>query len=98
MNGNPLLNMLGGNGNNNPINAMMNNNPVFKMVNMLKNGGNPMAMLNEMAGQNPQMKQVVDMMNAGNQQGLKEMAMNMAKERGTTVENIAQQLGLDLPK
>lgn len=56
-----------------------------------------MGMLQQMAGQNPQAKQAFDMMNAGNTQGLKEMAMNMAKERGTTPEEIIKGLGMSMP-
>lgn len=93
---NPLMQMMGGN---NPMTAMMQNNPVFKLVQAMKSGnGNPMQMLQQMAGNNPQAKQVLDMMQQGNSQGLKEMAMNMAKQKGTSVEEIAKQLGIQLPE
>lgn len=96
MAGNPLMQMMG---RNNPMTAMMQNNPVFKLVQAMKSGnGNPVQMLQQMAGNNPQAKQVLDMMQQGNSQGLKDMAMNMAKERGTSVEEIAKQLGIQLPE
>lgn len=88
---NPLMHMMGG------MNPMANN-PVIKLVQMMKGGGNPQQLLQQLAGQNPQAKTVLDMMQAGNSQGLKEMAMNMAKERNTSVEEIAKQLGLEMPK
>lgn len=90
---NPLMSMM--NGGMNPL----ANNPVMKLVQMMKGGGgNPQQLLQQLAGQNPQAKTVLDMMQAGNSQGLKEMALNMAKERGTSVEDIAKQLGLEVPK
>lgn len=93
---NPLMQMMNGMGGN-PLNVMQNN-PVFKIVQAMKSGGNPMQMLQQFAGNNPQAKQVLDMMQQGNSQGLKDMAMNMAKERGTSVEEIAKQLGIQLPE
>lgn len=91
--GNPLMSMI--NGGMNPL----ANNPVMKLVQMMKGGGgNPQQLLQQMASQNPQMKPIMDMMSSGNTQGLKDMAMNMAKERGTSVEEIAKQIGIELPK
>lgn len=92
--GNSLINMLGSMGNGGP----MQNNPIMQIINMARNGGNPMSMLTQIAGNNPQAKQVIDMMSSGNQAGLKEMAMNMAKERGTSIEDVAKNLGIEIPK
>lgn len=73
------------------------NNPVMAMVNMMRTGGNPMALMQQMAKSNPQVNQVMQMMKGKNPAQLKSMAENIAKERGTTVEDVAQQLGLSLP-
>ncbi len=69
------------------------NNPVIALVNAAKNGGNPMQMIQQMAGQDPQMRQFMQMVNGKNPQQLRQMAENMARERGTNVEAVMKQLG-----
>lgn len=73
------------------------NNPILQMVNIARNGGNPMAIMQQMAKRNPQVNQVMQMMKGKNPAQLKSMAENIAKERGTTIEDVAQQLGISLP-
>jgi transposase-like protein len=46
---------------------------------------------------NPQVRQVMQMMNGKTPEQLRQMANNMAAERGTTVEDIARQLGIQIP-
>lgn len=69
------------------------NNSVIALVNAAKNGGNPMQMIQQMAGQDPQMRQFMQMVNGKNPQQLRQMAENMARERGTNVEAVIKQLG-----
>ena len=69
------------------------NNPVIALVNAAKNGGSPMQMIQQMAGQDPQMRQFMQMVNGKNPQQLRQMAENMARERGTNVEAVIKQLG-----
>jgi len=47
-----------------------------------------------MAQNNPQMAQALGMVQGKSQQQLWLMAQNMAKERGTTVEDVARSLGI----
>lgn len=77
---------------------MMPNNMMFQILNMAKNGSNPMALMQQMAGQNPMAAQAMRMINGKNQQQLRQMASNMARERGMSLEQVAQNLGLNLPK
>ena len=77
---------------------MMPNNMMFQILNMAKNGGNPMALMQQMAGQNPMAAQAMRMINGKNQQQLRQIASNMARERGMGLEQVAQNLGLNLPK
>lgn len=77
---------------------MMPNNMMFQILNMAKNGGNPMALMQQMAGQNPMAAQAMRMINGKNQQQLRQIASNMARERGMSLEQVAQNLGLNLPK
>lgn len=73
---------------------MMTNNPMMGLVNLARNGGNPMTLIQQMAGQNPQMRQALSMVQGKTPDQLKQMAENMAKERGVTVEQIAKNIGL----
>lgn len=70
------------------------NNPLSMMLSMAKNGRDPMALVQQMAMSDPQMRQFYNMVNGKTPAQLCQMARNMAKERGTTVEAVAQQLGL----
>lgn len=74
------------------------NNPLMQMVGLLQSGGNPMQMLQQMAMQNPQAAQAMKMIRGKSPQELRQMAENMAKERGTTLDAVAQSLGLTIPK
>lgn len=66
----------------------------MQMVQMMRTGGNPMQMMQQMAAQNPVMRQAMDMARGKSPQELRQIADNMARQRGTTVEDIARQLGL----
>lgn len=72
------------------------NNPMMAMLQMARNGGNPMQMLQQMAGQNPQAAQAMRLIQGKNPQQLRQTAENMAKQRGTSVEEIARQLGIPM--
>lgn len=78
------------------MNPMMNN-PAMQLMNMVRSGGNPMQLLQQMAGRNPQAAQVMQMIRGKNPQQLRTMAENMCRERGTSVEQVARQLGISLP-
>lgn len=73
------------------------NNPVFQMINLARNGGNPMQLMQQMARTNPKVNQVMQMMNGKNPQQLRDMCENMCKERGTSLEQFTQQLGIPMP-
>lgn len=75
----------------------MMNNPMIQMMGLLRSGKNPNAILQTMAMNNPQVRQVMQMMHGKSPDQLRQMANNMAAERGTTVEDIARQLGIQIP-
>ena len=56
-----------------------------------------MQLMQQMARMNPQVNQVMQMMNGKNPQQLRTMCENMCKERGTTIEQVAQQMGIPIP-
>lgn len=69
-------------------------NNFMPLISMMRSGGNPMMLLQQMAGNDPRARQVLQMVQGKNTDQLKQMAENMARERGTTVEQIAQSLGM----
>lgn len=50
--------------------------------------------LRNLAAQDPAISQAMQMIQGKTPEQLKQMAMNMAKERGVTVEDVARGLGL----
>lgn len=91
MSGNPLLSMMNGG---NPIQAMMQNNPMMQVINMAKNGGNPMALLQQIEGQNPQIKQAMDMTNGKSPSEMGSMINQLAQQKGINVADLAKSLGM----
>ena len=75
---------------------MMMNNPIMALVNAARNGGNLMQLLQQMAMQDPRIAQAQQMIQDKSPQQLRTMAENMARERGTTVQDVARGLGLNI--
>ena len=75
----------------------MNNlfNSLFRNI---QGGANPNALLNQMARSDPRAAQALQMLQGKSPDQLRTMAENMARERGTSVEQIARSLGINLPK
>lgn len=66
----------------------------FQMIGAMKN---PQAFMQQMMNnsqimQNPMAKNAMEMYQKGDTKGLQAMAENLAKERGTTVEDIKSQI------
>lgn len=91
MSGNPLLSMMNGG---NPMQTMMQNNPLMQAINMARNGGNPMALLQQMAGQNPQMKQIMDTVNGKSQREMNDYMKKAAQQKGIDLGQLAQSIGM----
>lgn len=75
----------------------MINNPILSVLQAARMGQNPNQLIMQMAQQDPRIKQVVEMMSGKNPDQLRRIAENMAKERGMTVEDVAKQLGIQIP-
>lgn len=73
---------------------MMMNNPVMMLLNAARNGGNPMQLMQQMAMQDPRIAQAQQMMQGKSPQQLRQMAENMARERGTDLQSVARSLGI----
>lgn len=76
---------------------MMMSNPAMQMLNAMRRGQSPRQVLMGMARSNPQVNQVMQMMQGKSPDQLRQMATNMAAERGTTLEDVARQLGIQIP-
>lgn len=77
----------------------MPTNDAFNVIlRRLQGGMTPDAVLGQMSRSDPRAAQALGMLKGKNAQQLRQMAENMARERGTSVEQIAQSLGLKLPK
>ena len=74
------------------------NNPFGTIMRHLQVGMTPDALLNQMARSDPRYAQALQMLQGKTPEQLRRMAENMARERGTSVEQIAQALGLKMPK
>lgn len=69
-------------------------NPMAMLMQMMRTrNGNPAPLLEQLARQNPAMRQAMDMARGKSPQELRQIADNMAKQRGTTVDNIIKQMG-----
>ena len=77
---------------------MRMNDPFSAILQNLQGGMNPNALLGQMARSDPRAAQALQMLQGKNANQLRTMAENMAKERGTSVEQIAQALGIRLPR
>lgn len=78
-------------------------NPIMTIFQMMKGGGNPQTMLQKMMGNsqianNPMATNAMKMLQSGDIDGLKSLAENLAKEKGTTVDDVRnglmQQFGI----
>lgn len=70
---------------------MINMQSLFQMM---QHGVNPNALLNQMAQQNPALQQALGLLNGKNQQQQMQVLEDMARQRGTTLQQVAQQMGL----
>lgn len=73
---------------------MMQSNPIMVLMQMAQRGGNPMQMLQQMAGNNPAAQQTLQMIQGKTPQQMRQVAENMAKERGIDLNAMARQMGL----
>ena len=79
------------------MNNPMAGNLLAAMMQIMRSGGNPMYLLQQMAAQDPQVSQAMRMIQGKSPQQLRSMAENMAKERGVSLESMANQMGITLP-
>ncbi len=72
-------------------------NPM-QLIQMIQGGGNPMQMLMQESRQNPVIGQVIRMTNGRTPGEMRNMAYEMARQKGVDLNQVAQSMGLKLPK
>lgn len=77
---------------------MQRTDPLAAIMRHIQGGMNPTALLGQLARSDPRAAQALQLLQGKSPDQLRSMAENMARERGTTVEEIARSLGLKLPK
>lgn len=66
-------------------------------IQMMHSGRDPMKFIQNAAASDPKMSQAMGMMRGKSPQQLRQMAENMAAERGLSINDILRQLGVTQP-
>lgn len=74
---------------NDPLNGIFS-----QLINIAKSGGDPRNMLYQLVGNDPRIALAERMLRGKNASQMQKMAQNMAKEKGLSLDEIIQQLGL----
>lgn len=74
------------------------NNPLMQMMKMMQSGGNPQQLIQGFIQQNPNMKQAMPFIQGKNPDQLQQTFYNMCRERGVDPQQVAQSVGINLPK
>ena len=72
-------------------------NPL-QMVQMLRGAQNPMQTMMQLSRQNPQLNQFMQMTNGKTPAQMEQMVRQAAQQRGVDLNQLAQQLGVKLPR
>lgn len=72
-------------------------NPL-QMIQMLRGAQNPMQTMVQLSQQNPQLSQIMQMTNGKTPAQMEQMVRQAAQQRGVDLNQLAQQLGVKLPK
>ena len=75
----------------------MLNNPI-QFIQALQKGGNANQLLMQAAQRNPAVQQAMQAVNGRTPEQVRDLAYEMARQRGVDLNQIAQQLGIRLPK
>lgn len=76
---------------------MMMNNPL-QLLRMIQRGGNPQQLIMQAAQQHPAVQQAMQFMNGKTPQQIQQEVQQMARQRGVDLNQLARQLGIQLPK
>ena len=76
----------------------MNNNPMNQIMNALQQGVNPNQIAMQLAQNNPSVRQAMQLVNGKTPEQVRELAFQMAKQRGVDLYQFARNMGIQLPK
>ena len=82
---NPLYNMLGGGG-------MQGPSAMIMLINALKNGGNPQALINQMAQSNPKLAEAMQLLQGRSPEELERICRNVCAQRGMDFNSVVSQV------
>lgn len=72
-------------------------NPM-QLIQMIRGGGDPTQILTQMSRTNPMVGQVMRMTNGKTPNEMRNMAQEMARQRGVDLNQLAESMGLKLPR
>ena len=72
-------------------------NPL-QLMQMLRVAQNPMQTMMQLSQQNPQLNQIMQMTNGKTPAQMEQMVRQAAQQRGVDLNQLAQQLGVKLPR
>ena len=72
-------------------------NPM-QLIQLIQGGGNPIQMLNQMSRTNPMVGQVLRMTNGRTPNEMRNMAQEIARQRGVDLNQLAESMGRKLPR
>lgn len=72
-------------------------NPM-QLIQAIQRGGNPNQLIMQAAQQNPALQQAMQAVNGRTPEQVRDMAYQLARQRGVDLNQLAQQLGIRLPK
>lgn len=72
----------------------MTNNPLQMLMSNFTRGVSPMSVIKQMAGADPRAAQVIKMLDGKNSTQIADMVTGIARNYGTTPDDIAQSIGL----
>lgn len=74
--------------------ALMGNNPIVQLINAARGGANPDMLVQQLIIQHPQREQIQQIIGGKSPDQLMQIAQNMCRERGTTMDQVLQQFGI----
>lgn len=84
----------------NPMDILQNvasNSPVGRMMQMMKMGNNPQALMQTMIQQNPKLQQAMPLIQGKNPKQLETVFCNLCKQRGIDPQATIQQFCMNSP-
>ena len=76
----------------------MNRQMVQQIFGAVQNGANPQTVIMQLAQGNPTFRNAMNMANGKTPDQIYSMAFQMAQQRGVDINQLAQQLGIQLPR